>query len=295
MNKLPISLAQLNVALETGMLEDIEVDFKEMLPDKRNNSDTERLTDLCCAFANSSGGLIIFGVKDDRSISANSRIVGIDSTIDFFNLFGEYPSRVYPRVPWTPQNPPISLPGGKVVHVIHIPTGLTQPYCVRPNDGRYKFKIRTEKGNEDMDYISIRNAFVGTAEKASKIELLKLELQSVIHGAISAKTPEGSIGASHSLVTLDVSVIESVLTETFSFFIGSPAILECLSQLRSSIRIFNNKQSMFFGTIGFPMTGKATMIRNHNKFINSIAGNIASLATRCLADVEKLRSSTISK
>lgn len=46
-----------------------DYDFKSNIPDRRDNEGKKRLRQVFCSFANSKGGLIFFGVSDNKSIN----------------------------------------------------------------------------------------------------------------------------------------------------------------------------------------------------------------------------------
>jgi hypothetical protein len=62
------------------------------------------------AFANSTGGFLVLGVKDDKGLPAADRIVGLPATYDFPEHFGNYPSACEPSVEWAFKNDPPRSP-----------------------------------------------------------------------------------------------------------------------------------------------------------------------------------------
>src|SRR6266852_3734231 len=80
-------------------------DFKEMLPSPKNEAEKTRLSKICCAFANSSGGFLIFGVKNNMSLPLTDRLVGLVPTLDFPEHFGTYPRNCNPGIEWDFLNP----------------------------------------------------------------------------------------------------------------------------------------------------------------------------------------------
>ena len=56
--------------LELGAHEGDRFELKEALPHSKDEAGKDRLRKTCAAFANSFGGFIIFGVKDQRDLPA---------------------------------------------------------------------------------------------------------------------------------------------------------------------------------------------------------------------------------
>jgi hypothetical protein len=82
-----------------GYKEPESFDFKESLPHKSNIDKKIDLLKDCCAFANSSGGFLVFGVTDDVSAPLEDRLKGI-STKEFLVDFGNFPSQCIPSIRW---------------------------------------------------------------------------------------------------------------------------------------------------------------------------------------------------
>jgi predicted HTH transcriptional regulator len=165
--------------LRQGVRESEHFDYKKMLPHKNSREDKERLKLACCAFANSSGGFLVFGVKNSSDGLAEARIVGLSASQDFPEQFGNYPADCEPSVHWAFKNPPIQLASGKVVHVVHILKSWNAPHCFELEGGARRFMKRTHKGNEDMSYEEIRLMFLQLYEKRLKFQFLRLELETI--------------------------------------------------------------------------------------------------------------------
>ena len=67
-------------------------DFKKQLPHAKDEDGKKRLRKEICAFANSSGGFLIFGVTDASELSIGmsfrNRIVGMEADEEFLSKFG---------------------------------------------------------------------------------------------------------------------------------------------------------------------------------------------------------------
>ena len=83
-----------------GYHETDKFDLKEDIPDKRNKSEKERLENTVCAFANTEGGFLIFGIKDERKLPYKDRIAGITPSRDFPRKFGEKIRNTEPKKKW---------------------------------------------------------------------------------------------------------------------------------------------------------------------------------------------------
>src|SRR6266545_2953371 len=109
------TLDKVRELLANKYMEQETCDYKERLPDRRDETGKKRLRKDCCAFANSSGGFLVFGVHDDTTLSVDDRLVGFDPHLVFPVHFGNFPSECNPSVRWEIKNPAIALPGGNVL------------------------------------------------------------------------------------------------------------------------------------------------------------------------------------
>src|SRR5712692_5939779 len=155
-----------------GAFEKDSFDFKEQLPDSRNAEDKQGLALDCAAFANAGGGFLIFGVKDDRKLSPEDRMVGVAAK-DFPAQFGDYPSKCSPSVRWDFKQGGLVLPSGRLLHVVHIPESWRAPHSVElpGQQGTFRFPIRTNKGTEYMQISEVHAMFLGLQEKRKKLDL----------------------------------------------------------------------------------------------------------------------------
>ena len=63
-----LSIGGLQDLLENpAFMEDSDIEFKSQLP-SGDTSGKKRLRETFCAFANTKGGLVFFGINDDKSI-----------------------------------------------------------------------------------------------------------------------------------------------------------------------------------------------------------------------------------
>jgi hypothetical protein len=274
--------------LERGLHEPEAFDFKEMLPRPNDTTGKERLIRTCAAFANSSGGFLIFGVKDSSSgFTGASRMVGMDASLDFPEHFGNYPAGCSPSVLWNFQNPPVRLDSGKVVHIVQIPQSWNAPHgCGGPTS--WRFPKRTNKGDEDMDYSEIQLMFLGYYEKRIKLQLLRAELEQIKVDAASLIMPQERCANEYGLATIDLSVLETVLADTYSITHEALALHAYLGKIRSAARIVNNKTAQFRAQITIPSATRDVQISRHNTFIQPHCDQIITNVDRALPLLDEL-------
>ncbi len=219
-------------------------DFKEMLPHSKDAEGKERLKKICCAFANSGGGFLVFGIKDDKTLSVHDRLVGIDTSLasnrDFPEQFGNYPANCTPSIAWDFRNPPLRLSTGKVIHIVYIPQSWNVPHAFGGSEQGWQFYKRTNKGNEGMSYEEIKLLFLGFYEKRLKLQLLIAELESILTTANNAKESINSKPSSVYLSTFDLGVTNTILTDSYTVMANKPVLLAALKNIRTTCQVSNN-------------------------------------------------------
>ncbi|GHV50102.1 ATP-dependent DNA helicase [Bacteroidia bacterium] len=101
-------------------------------------SDSKKIARTLSAFANTDGGRLLIGVKDNGAIS------GIRSEEEYYMI--EAASKMYtrPEVPFTASRWDIH---GKAVLEIHIAPGSGKPYTAPDKEDKYKAYIRVDDEN----------------------------------------------------------------------------------------------------------------------------------------------------
>ncbi len=232
------TLEAIETLLHQGVFESDRFDFKGMLPNAKADGDKLRLKKACAAFANSEGGFLIFGVKDEKGLSAADRLVGLDPTQDFPEQFGNYPSAAEPSLSgaWSFKNPPIALTNGRVVHVAYIPSSSRKPHGVF-EDGRWWFCKRTNKGTESLSHAELLNAFSSTREKLAKLRMLITEIQYIRDRAqeVNARASQGQWTG--TVPAYDYSVCAALVPDLLALLSQDDAILRILPDFRDAIRV----------------------------------------------------------
>lgn len=224
--------------LAQGVFESDRFDFKEMLPHAKNADDKLRLRKSCAALANSGGGFLVFGVKDGKGLAVAERLVGIEAAFDFPVQFGTFPAACEPSVRWDFRNPPLALPSGRLLHVVHVPQGPSRPHGIL-EDERWHFTKRTNRGNEAMSYGEVQFAFRARREKLAKLHFLRAEIEHVREIAFNAKTQAAHAQLSgwwHPIPSFDLDAAMAQFPEVIDLLEANDQLVKCLQRLRDSVQ-----------------------------------------------------------
>lgn len=257
--------------VEEGYFETERFDFKVDIPHKDDASGKERLEKSFCAFANTEGGFLIFGIRDSKKLSLEDRIIGIDPGADLPRLIGDKINNVEPSIYFDFKNPPIRIPNSKnIIHIIKIPLSPNRPH--RTSKG--EFFYRTNKGNELMSYQQIKDAFLGVEVRRQKLRLLYIELYSNKKQLESMLIPETDLDKTYSLITLDSAVLQSLLVDTYPLIINENELINLLLQIRQKTRIINNEKKILFTKVSLPLSHIDEIVKNHNQSIKEKVTNL---------------------
>jgi schlafen family protein len=164
--------------LQQGIHENERLEFKEMLPTGNDQKGKLRLRKAVAAFANSGGGFLVIGVRDARDLLPEARMVGRPDTEEILVHFGSLASGCEPSIDWRFANPPLRLPTGNAIHVIHVEASRRGPHWILDDDKVY-FPKRTNSGTEPMSYSELRVAFVDQQRRDVARARLRSELERV--------------------------------------------------------------------------------------------------------------------
>lgn len=280
-----------------GVFESDWFDFKVALPHKDAKSDKDRLRKTIAAFANTDGGFLIYGVKDDRNLSVEERLIGLDLAFDFPRHFGEYASgeKIAPSVEWEPRPEPIMIPKtGKLIHVIWIRRSWRKPHAIL--DGvRFTFPKRTHKGNEDMSYLEVRQAFQGTDFKRTKLSLLIAELEEMHEAAdylldILPDKYDPEQGVLHQSWTtrFDTTLLDITLGDAFSFLTADPELWKLLNDVRGAARMHNATSEGIASIVHLSLNGTSGTYMQHYKFVREYCLMISKASLESSARILEL-------
>jgi hypothetical protein len=170
--------------LDNQVQEGKTIEYKEYLTISSDSEKKEFLADIS-SFSNSSGGLIIFGIKEDKGIPIELlglEIIDIDMEIQRIeNIIRD---GIEPRI-WGISIKTIIINESRRVIVIKIPKSWALPHMVSFS-GQSKFYSRNSIGKYPLDVSEIRNLFSQSSTLSDQINNFRLERLSTI---VSDDTP----------------------------------------------------------------------------------------------------------
>jgi hypothetical protein len=217
-------------------------DFKLFLVNKRDPQHRERICSTATAFANSSGGFIIFGVADRNSSErGRDRLIGIDRTPEQAQLFGDQITLCQPSISYDFQNPPIMLPKdqSKVIFVVKIPQSLHLPHAV-VQDHRFVFYKRTNQGNIPMTFAEIDKAFAIKAGVVGKLTLLHWQIVVILRFLKLMKDTtydRKTKTLRYSLIGPDNTLLDVAICDLYPLIRDDAELLSILSRISVSSRV----------------------------------------------------------
>lgn len=173
MESLPEDINKWNIGtvtnlLHSGYYESDTLEFKENL-----NSENDRITRTCCSFANANGGVIVFGVVDDRTKDPFERIIGLDMADDNIVTITNFVKKINPQLSSNYIQfgiPPIDLKNNRELILLQIKKSNVL------HQFEDKFYQRLHGKNGFMPYDQIKSKFIDNRKNRRVINLLADEL-----------------------------------------------------------------------------------------------------------------------
>ena len=153
------------------------IDYKENfaffeLSDKKIRAEkTVEFKHDICAFANSQGGYIFFGIREEKGIPIELKgIIIEDNNTDKFEL--DLKNKMFGILPAIPQTKIkfIKLDNTKYVVVLLVVAGGLTPYVFKENENDFKFWNRRGNGKFSMSYNEVRRLYNQALSLSDEIE-----------------------------------------------------------------------------------------------------------------------------
>lgn len=135
----PLEYSMIQAAVDRQVTERIDIDWKSTLPDKQRAKEPEEFAKDIAAMVNVGGGVVVYGVTEDRASSAAAKVVGVEGWSDAVQrmLLGWAHLHVHPPVHGlqftTLQNDQGEV-GGSPVVVMQVPASFETPHLVMVGD-----------------------------------------------------------------------------------------------------------------------------------------------------------------
>jgi hypothetical protein len=290
------TLNRVEEILNSGVCEDDVFDFKECLPPSTDDKGKQRLRKTIAAFANSGGGFLIYGVKDDRTLSPQIRLVGMDAATDFGRDFGAFPSDCQPSVEWQ-ASAPVTIPNTSLaLFVVEIFSTWRKPHAVM-RDGAAHFMKRTNKGDEPMSFSEISGAFREAEFRRTGLALLISEVEHMgltAHQLIEDDNKTSNTNAHPDRpwtwsIRYSTTLLDMTLGNTYPFIAADPALWKLLCIIRENARTSNARSEAFAGVVFFKLNERIEIHDTLSRVIFNAANQILSAAKEAIERLRKLQ------
>lgn len=217
-----------------GRVETTHYDFKLGL------SHSDGHTKLCCAFANSGGGFVVLGVRNEVPFVP----VGMVPDGEIARTFG-HRLRADPTVNFEAPKP-IEVPGtDRLIYVFHVPRSQSRPHLPTAADKRVFWK-RTNTGCEQMTLEEIRAVFLDYEGRRQQLALLAAELFSMQLDLQSLRSIDnGGV----PVIRPDANLLNRLLPDVYPLLAGDGEILGLLLSIRGLVKITAGEEELFLGRI----------------------------------------------
>ena len=150
-----ISSADLDALIAEGRSEDRTIEYKLTLPNNADGEKIPRLLKPVCSFANTDGGDLIFGVRENAGIPEQIDGMAIQN-FDQTKLAIEHmiQNGIEPQIRGV-HIKEVRLPNENHVLVLRVPKSWISPHRVKSNS---KFYARNSLGSYELDVPQLRQA-----------------------------------------------------------------------------------------------------------------------------------------
>ncbi|MGB3549698.1 MAG: ATP-binding protein [Candidatus Binatus sp.] len=233
-----ITKADIDELVSNQVPEGQELDYKELLPGTTLDEKREYLYDLT-SFANTSGGVMIFGIAEQRDANNNptgvpasaSGLTGINADKQIQRLESFQLTGIQRRVPNVRIREIGGFTNGPII-LVYVPKSWAAPHLVTLG-GIHRFYARNERGKYLLDWHQIQSAFLLSESLAERIRNFRYDrLARIVAAEDLPSTLEGEARAVLHIVP--ASALAQGAAVDFLKFRNNPGSLPPPNYLSSS-------------------------------------------------------------
>ena len=162
-----INEADIRELIDNGTPERKNIEYKESLPDNKYDSKKEFLADVS-SFANTVGGHILYGVKEENGIPIElPGVTNSDLDSEILRLENLLRDNIQPRIQGISIRR-VNAESGKPILIIRVPQSWSKPHVVN-FQGHWRFYARNSAGKYPLDVIELKSAFLATTALGERI------------------------------------------------------------------------------------------------------------------------------
>lgn len=237
---------------------------------------TDNITKICCAFANTSGGFIIFGVSESKD--DGFKIEGIEPDRE---IYGHLVAKVKAAPDIEISFPhTILVPGtSRLLYVFQVPRSARRPHLPTPEDQRIFWK-RQGSSCVQMTLEEIRHQIGNYEEKREKLALLLMDLSHKLRSLGEQANHTGVYGYDGSFFSFEI--MDTVVAESYAILKEDFQSIGVLDTLRKALQSLNTeKQKMQLGVATGQMNAASAASQYRMR-----AQGVLSHASRIVEQVE---------
>jgi hypothetical protein len=229
-------------------------DFKMALPDPKN------MTKVACAFANTFGGFVVLGVRENAQHQFEP--IGIDADGEIYGKFHDK-IRAVPEIAVSyPRR--IDIPAsGKVLYVFEVLESMRRPHLPAPADERFFWK-RVGSSCRQMTLEEVRQQMLTLEEKREKLGLLLIDLSHKLRAVEEhSQVPDGSYNG--DIFTFDL--IDRVVIESYSLLRDDLNTIGVLDTLKKRLSLLNAQKQMLlhFMALSYAQEAKTSVANSYRQ------------------------------
>jgi len=220
-------------------------------------------TKTCCAFANSRGGFLVYGVSER---GGKWEVEGLELDREFTAKFG---ARIRAD-PFIQYPPPRMIPAPRAeraLYVVHIPRSPARPHLPTAKEERVFWK-RTNVGCEQMTIEEVRAEMMQYEERRERLKLLVVELATNYEIVHSYQSQTGQ----QPFETPSSAILDHLLVDAYSLIQRDADLLRDLVQIQREIRKSSTRTSLLYARMagGPGVNGTPdSLLAYHNMCLNS--------------------------